>query len=305
MYSFSCFFAGLCAFVPNKPLDAGATRMRVIIPEGEIGSKKLGLPKHFAVAIVPIRNLAPGTAQMPGVPDITFRVQGSHQLALYLLKGLDLSFDFGGDGLPDNLEIDLREPNQPDDPKSEEEEFFFWSVDLSKGVPAAKDIDPACLAAVPDEDRVASRVALTSGSVKTSTLARIGDEILVFDFDNPNGTYTQALAKEVVLSKTNLTSPIRLQGRVFGAEDKALDLSLLPGEGEDQVKIEIACLELQGIFRIHDREPQRGAAEDIKLIYRLTQGASAIDQLPVPVARGAVGRPVHCPNVTLFAHNDA
>jgi len=311
-YTFNCVLTGLCGFVLNKPLASTPTRVRALLPEGNTAAFREELPPHWPMLLIPKKNLT----STGGVdPKFILHRLNEEPIAIYFLSGIELSFDFHGEGQPIALSVDATPVTDPKAPQGNERTSFETIARLDKGAPGAKSVDSGCFLdppQVPNRNRVDGRVRIDSGKLYVRSLTQsphpvtgvLRDEI--WAFRDPNGTvlWEQVLAEDVVLEKLQVVSSVNLVGKRLNATgNTAFDLQVGPAAGENAAEVTVLNSELEGLFELEIFGRDRDKATDTKLLYRLSTAwdgnTPTVKPLPMPErVLGGIGRPVHCPRVS-------
>jgi hypothetical protein len=304
-FNFNCLFTGLCGFVFNKPLSSPPDRARVLLPKGDQAAVREGLYVHRSMLLIKNRNLKAADV------DPTFVVQprGEECTSVFLLSGVEVEFDFGGKGTPQDLQVEASPIANPEAPTGNERISVCNIGRLEKGASGASTLDSDCLGATPE--RVDARVRINSGRLYVRSLTQFKDQNGSFkddiwDFRVPYGVglptfFSQVLADEVVLEKRDMPANVSLVGtKLNTGKTPAFRLELGPDGTETGVEIKIVCGEVEGLFDLQPYSDYPQWAMDIKLLYRLSEAwdgqSDTLGVVPVPRRRsGGIGLSIHCP----------
>jgi hypothetical protein len=285
-------FTGLCALVPNKPLDQTPERMCAVLVDGRnlLGATKAldgtVLRRHRGFIRFDLRNLPTdykGNEEHHGVwylerKRIVIRDDTKALDTTSYIPGIDTNFDISATSTAD-------------------ETSFSWVAALTKLMPAFAAIDPACvstnIASVPAT--VLSQVFFNTGKL---TVEKPTPQVWSVSGALSTQFARQPFAHEVVLTLTGVTQlTLEAKDLAGGADDK---LELVPGSlGKIEITIANLCDD-NPLRWPHDPSPQDD--DDFKWYYQLmttAQHASINKQrrgapLPTPIPE----RKKVSPNVT-------
>ncbi|HVT18674.1 MAG TPA: hypothetical protein VHQ90_21145 [Thermoanaerobaculia bacterium] len=320
-YTFRLKFSGLCAFVPNKPIDDDPDYVDVLLVNANYDSDS-----DFGQTIGPLE---------PHTPNVWFTLrdlagvrepQGDYQHhgAMWLLVGEQINIGFSKNGEPVPREKRLKivhrsMKEKAPDSRLKEEDYFDWVAPMEKIHPQACDVDPRCLDLKPPPDLVIARIRLDDGVLKSDKIGKVNDKAVIAQFVPPlaDEPCKQALTHRVVLE---LEVPddvsVVLTTSEFGDSAVLRQATLGPptqsaaqGAGEVKVLVSNLCCgyylgeatDLPGPV-----EPP-GSDGDFKAFYILAKDpvkAGTPLPIPVPVEYDTTGgqggsEPIHC-NVALF-----
>lgn len=308
-YTFRLKFAGLCGFVPDRPLEPGARldKMDVLLVNTRHESAQ-GLYKrpepHTPMLQFDMRNV-------PGVNGTMGDAKGLWDLAdedlrLYTRSRGGARWRDLDRGISVNGNLAGRSGDRPR--AQEEEHNLCWVPAIDEVLPGAGEVHPDCLAERPNTGRVRARFRLRQGLLKTHDVGKYLDDYVVAQFVPPPAgrpAVTQALAHWVAVEITNLPDDEEIMLVSYslsqGGEKRKL---VLASAGDPEVEVEIRNL-CCGYYFAGERDEAEAPDTDydFEALYLLSRDFERLRnehaRLPVPVPvsyahrrNGSFDRPV-------------
>jgi hypothetical protein len=312
-FHFRVVFTGLCAYVPNRPIDPVGlvkdkpTRVQVIMvdarePRTAVDSSKL--PPHFPIAYIEAENLAASN----GVPSGT-RLE-------WLLDRRELTFELA-DGKPTHFDLVQGAlvaptpliPGKPTAPVPRAATDFGWGAHMEAHAPDFAQIDPLCFQDAGSKGLVATRVVLTQGRL-TNFAFDPNSTFYFFDasLGGPGNKEDRPYSNKVALEVRDVTG-VKLVARDLDGKRPTERLDLT-GPAGDWTTITVANL-------CDGRTPERNPLttqepkddDDFRWFYELCENrqnlAAALNGASLPIPRIAPGHggpgAVQCMRATFAA----
>ena len=283
--AFDCHikFTGLCAFVPNKPLDQTPDRMCVVLVDGthadDFPIQALDgtiLRRHRALLVFDLKNL-PGFSPRP------------HEgRGVWYLEQQRLTLDLGGGGQAFSTTFNATIDNTPDlqgPPTSGPADSFSWMANMVKIAPRHSKLNASAVTTTPPPEVIA-QVILDRGTLATSLIEKIR-----WCFPNTLGPdiLRKPLAHEVTLTLTAIPKLV-VNAAALPGGGVPLSLELQPAAAGETVEIEIVNLCEENPLRWPKTNPLPVDDEDFRWYYQLldaNEQATVITELhglslPIP-----------------------
>jgi hypothetical protein len=259
-------FTGLCAFVPNKPLDQSPDKMCVVLVDGTQADATpiqaidgTILRRHRAFLVFDLKNL-------PGFPP----QRPKEGKGVWYLEQQRLTLDLGGGGQAFSTTFDATIDATPDltGPSPGQENSFSWVANMVKIAPTHAKMNASSVTTTPPAEVIA-QVILDQGTLATSQMEKIR-----FCFPNTLGPdiLRKPLAHEVTLTLTAIPKLI-VNATPLAAGGVPVSLELQQAAAGEPIEIEIVNLCEENPLRWPKVSPIPQDDEDFRWYYQLLDAA--------------------------------
>lgn len=255
-------FTGLCAFVPNKPLEQAPNKMCVVLvdatdkPTNPVRALD-GTPlrRHRAYVLFNLKNYAGFTGKPTGEAKGVWYLQ-NQRVSLDLIGGqtFDTNYLKSAD---DKHDINVIDPV--------EEENFAWVAGMTKMAAKFPAMDPLAVTTTPPQS-VLAQILLTKGSLRVNRPER---QVWCFPKVLSGDVIRRPIAHEAILELTGLTQLILQADALPGGASDSLELKPpVPGQ---RVEITVANL-CEDNPLLWPKPPAPKDDDDFKWYYQLLTG---------------------------------